>query len=190
MKNADKMKLIKEKYDAIMAKLEEERKKQEQEQARERERERGLMVVGEAYTPTSRSQGVASVTPKIDKTMLHQFVNQPFSSPNLNGNPERSTQTATPAKPQPKRKIDRRNQKDGDVEVEGEGDEKTPSKILFGTKTPMPSPQPSDSPPPLRDQRRNQENRSPKLLSSPLGASSPNPIQKKLNFTTTTNDHE
>lgn len=171
VKIADKMKSIKDKYDAIMTKLEEERKKKEQARAR------GVMVVGKAYTPTSRY--IASVTdvssPNIDKTILHQFVNQPFSSPNIERYPEYLPQTDTPAKPPTKSELGRRNQ--AEVDVDDNGETVTPSKILFGTETPMSSPPPFRSPPPP-DQKRNQENRNPQL-----GPLSPDiAIHKQLNF--------
>ena len=181
VKTADKMKLIKDKYDAIMAKLEEERKKKEQARAR------GLMVVGKAYTPTSRY--IASVTdvssPNINKgSILEQFVNPPFSSPNLKRNTEYSTQKKTPAKPPTKSKLDRHNQSEGDGDDNQNDDMSvsTPSKILFGIETPMSSPQVrSPPPPPPPDQIRNQENRSPQLQLGPLSPYT-TAITKKLSF--------
>jgi len=158
VKIADKMKSIKDKYDAIMTKLEEERQKQEQARAR------GLMVVGKAYTPTS--QYIASVTdvssPKMNQINLHQFVNQPFSSPNIERYPEYLPQTDTPAKPPTKSELGRRNQAEVDVDDNDRDGQEIPSKILFGTETPMSSPPPFRSPPPP-DQKRNQENRNPQL---------------------------
>ena len=176
VKNADKMKSIKDKYDAIMAKLEKERKKQE------RSRARGLMVVGNPYRPTS--QNIVSVTdvssPKMNQQILQQFVNQPFSSPNTKRNPEYLPQTDTPSKPRAKSELSLlRNRAAFDDNDNDRDDAKTPSKILFGTETPMSSPQ-VRSPPPPPDQRRNQENRNPQLQSGPL---SPDiAIHKQLNF--------
>jgi len=173
VKIADKMKSIKDKYDAIMAKLEEERKKQEQ----SRSRARGLMVVGNPYRPTS--QNIASVTyvssPKMNQQILQQFVNQPFSSPNIERYPEYLPQRDTPVKPPAKSELRHRNR--AEVDDNDDHDAESPSKILFGTETPMSSP-PIRSPP---DQRRNRENRNPQL---PLGPLSPDTtILKQLNFT-------
>jgi len=177
MKIADKMKSIKDKYDAIMTKLEEERKKKDQARAR------GLMVVGKAYTPTS--QYIASVTdvssPKMNQPNLQQFVNQPFSSPNIERYPEYLPQTDTPAKPPAKSELGLlRNREDNNDNDDDDRDgEEIPSKILFGTETPMSSPH-IRSPPPPPDQTRNQENRNPELQSGPL---SPDiAIHKQLNF--------
>ena len=176
VKIADKMKSIKDKYDAIMAKLEEERKKKDQARAR------GLMVVGKAYTPTS--QYIASVTdvssPKMNQPILQQFVKPPFSSPNIKRYPEYLPQTDTPAKPPAKSELGLlRNREDNNDDDDDDRDgEEIPSKILFGTETPMSSPHIRSPPPP--DQRRNQENRNPELQSGPL---SPDiAIHKQLNF--------
>ena len=182
LKTADKMKSIKDKYDAIMTKLEKERKKQKQAQAR------GLMVVGKAYTPTSRY--IASVTdhvssPNINKgSILEQFVNPPFSSPNIERYPEYLPQTDTPAKPPTKSELDRHNQSEGDGDDNHNDDMSvsTPSKILFGIETPMSSPQVRSPPPPPPDQIRNQENRSPQLQLGPLSPDT-TAITKKLSFT-------
>lgn len=166
LKTADKMKSIKEKYDTIMAKLEEEKKKKEQAQAG------GLMVVGKAYTPTSRY--IASVTdvssPKMNQMNLQQFVNPPFSTPNIERYPEYLPQTDTPAKPPTKSELDRHNHSEGDGDDNHNDDMSvsTPSKILFGIETPMSSPQVRSPPPPPPDQIRNQENRSPQLQLGPL----------------------
>jgi len=161
VKNADKMKSIKDTYDAIMAKLEEERKKQEKARAR------GLMVVGKAYTPTS--QYIASVTdvssPKMNQPILQQFVNQqfvnqPFSSPNTKRNPEYLPQTDTPSKPRAKSELSLlRNRAAFDDNDNDRDDAKTPSKILFG------------------------KNRNPQLQLGPLSPSTS--ILKKIDFSNT-----
>jgi hypothetical protein len=156
------------------------RKKQKQAQAR------GLMVVGKAYTPTSRY--IASVTdvssPKMNQMNLQQFVNPPFSSPNIERYPEYLPQTDTPAKPPTKSELDRHNQSEGDGDDNHNDDMSvsTPSKILFGIETPMSSPQVRSPPPPPPDQIRNQENRSPQLQLGPLSPDT-TAITKKLSFT-------
>ena len=194
VKIADKMKSIKDKYDAIMAKLEEERKKKDQARARAR----WLKVVGNPYTPTS--QYIASVTdvssPRMNQQILQQFVNQPFSSPNIERYPEYLTQTGTPAKPPAKSELsllrnraeidhdddDDDNDNDNDNDNDDNDEPKTPSKILFGTETPMSSPH-IRSPPPPPGQRRNQENRNPQLQLGPLSPSTS--ILKKIDFSNT-----
>jgi hypothetical protein len=181
VKIADKMKSIKDKYDAIMAKLEEERKKKEQARARAR----WLKVVGNPYTPTS--QYIASVTdvssPKMNQMNLQQFVNQPFSSPNIERYPEYLTQTGTPAKPPAKSELSLlRNRADNNDDDDDRDGEEIPSKILFGTETPMSSPH-IRSPPPPPGQRRNQENRNPQLQLGPLSPSTS--ILKKIDFSNT-----
>jgi hypothetical protein len=128
------------------------------------------MVVGKAYTPTSRY--IASVTdvssPKMNQMNLQQFVNPPFSTPNIERYPEYLPQTDTPAKPPTKSELDRHNHSEGDGDDNHNDDMSvsTPSKILFGIETPMSSPQVRSPPPP--DQIRNQENRSPQLQLGPL----------------------
>ena len=103
VKNTDKMKSIKEKYDAIIKKLEEEKKKQLAKQARE------LMVVGKAFTPQSQGgllssvvnvgPGAASASGGVSPP-LGPFINPPFTfSPNPQRNPDYSTKTNTPSKP-------------------------------------------------------------------------------------------
>ena len=192
VKIADKMKSIKDKYDAIMAKLEEERKKQEQ--ARARARARGLMVVGNPYRPTSQSidsvTDVSSPTPPPPPPNLQQIVNLPFSSPNIKRYPEYLPKTDTPVKPPAKSELRLlRNQvevddNDDDDDDDDDNDEPNkPSKILFGTETPMSSPPIRSPPPPPPDQRRNRENRNPQLQ---LGSLSPSTsILKKIDFSNT-----
>jgi len=175
VKNADKMKSIKDKYDAIMAKLEEERKKQEQARAQAR----GLMVVGKAIIPTS--QHIASVT-GVSSPNLQQFVNMPFSSPNTKSNPKYLPQTNTPAKLPRKRELRHRNRAEVDHNDDDDDDAKSPSKILFGTETPISSPQVRSPPPPL-GQKTNQENRNPQLQLGPLSPSTS--ILKQLDFSNT-----
>jgi len=180
VKIADKMKSIKDKYDAIMAKLEEERKKQEQARARAR----WLKVVGNPYRPTSQS--IASVTdvssPKMNQKISQQFVKRPFSSPNIKRYPEYLPKTDTPVKPPAKSELRLlRNQ----VEVDDDDNDEPnkPSKILFGTETPMSSPPIRSPPPPPPYQRRNRENRNPQLQ---LGSLSPSTsILKKIDFSNT-----
>jgi hypothetical protein len=174
VKIADKMKSIKDKYDAIMAKLEEERKKQEQEQARAQAqaRARGLMVVGKAIIPTS--QHIASVT-GVSSQNLQQFVYQPFSSPNIERYPKYLPQTGTPVKPPAKSELRHHNR--AEVDDNDDHDAESPSKILFGTETPISSPQVRSPPPPL-GQKTNQENRNPQL--GPLSPSTS--ILKQLDF--------
>lgn len=180
VKNADKMKSIKEKYDAIIAKLEQERKKQIANQ------ERRLMIVGKPSRQPS--QYIASVTDvgsdvsslKTNQPILELFVNQPFSSPNTTRNPDYSTQKGTPSKPPSKSELVPHRP----AAFEGNDEPNTPSKILFGTETPVPSPQVQSPPPPppqpQPEQRKTQENWNPHLQSGPLSPDTT--IPKKLNF--------
>jgi len=101
VKNADKMKTIKEKYDAIMKKLEEEKKKPLANPSQ------GLMVVGKQFTPPPYQErssflNVAGrgAAASGGESPLDPFINPPFTfSPNPQRNPDYSTQNDTPLKP-------------------------------------------------------------------------------------------
>lgn len=101
VKTADKFKSIKEKYDAIIKKLEEEKKKQLAKQERE------LMVVGRQFTPSPRqlpqiqndSPIGFSHSTGIKENMLRSVVKPPFSSPDIKRNPYYSSTKKSPAKP-------------------------------------------------------------------------------------------
>jgi hypothetical protein len=111
LKTADKMKSIKDKYDAIMTKLEEERKKQKQIP----NKQQSLKVISYSRPALQHIVTDHVSSPNINKgSILEQFVNPPFSSPNLTRNTEYSTQKKTPDKPQTKSKLDRHNQSEGD----------------------------------------------------------------------------
>ena len=168
VKNADKMKSIKEKYDAIIKKLEEERKKQLAKQARE------LMVVGRQFTPQSQGgllSSVVNVGPGAASaasassggdSSIAPFIKPPFSSPNIERYPKvYSTQKETPQKPHPKSVI--RPQNDNQLQIIG-----TPLKNPFNkfNKGEPPINSPYFSPPPP-DQAANKENQKPQLLLSP-----------------------
>lgn len=177
VKTADKFKSIKEKYDAIIKKLEEEKKKQIAKQERE------LMVVGKAFTPSPRqlpqiqndSPIGFSHSTGIKENMLRSVVKPPFSSPDIKRNPYYSSTKKSPAKPLSKGELSLHRIPDYD-DIDGP---ETPSKILFGTDTPMSSPHFRSPPPP--DQIINHENQKPQLLLSPDHTG----ILKKLDFSNT-----
>jgi len=163
VKNADKMKLIKEKYDAIMKKLEEEKKKQLDNQ------DQKLMVVGKSFIPPSYQERLSLVdvgplaAASGGESSLGPFINQPFTfSPNSQRYSDYSTQKVTPTKPPSKSVL--RQKIPQDLEVTG-----TPLRNPFEHDVgPITSP---NSPPPLSE-RQNKSN----LLLSPGG------VQKTFNF--------
>ncbi len=157
VKTADKMKSIKEKYDAIIKKLDEEKKKQHAKQARE------LMVVGRQFTSSDRpnlsatglspSSTLNSNYPGISMT-ISSVVNQPFSTPRR---PDYSTN-----KPEP-------DTLPSKGEIRADDDRKQPE---YGTpiRNPFKEGVPTNSPyfsPPPPDHAANKENQNPNLLLSP-----------------------
>jgi hypothetical protein len=179
VKNADKMKSIKEKYDAIMKKLDEEKRKQSEKQPQGR-----MMVVGKAFTPSPSARVIASgagagASPFSKSYLNNQdilsVVKPPFSSPDSQRYRQYSTEQGTPAKLPSKSELSLHQRPVFDHNNET----KTPSKILFGTETPISSPHFRSPPPP--DQIINHENQKPQLLLSPDHTG----ILKKLDFSNT-----
>jgi hypothetical protein len=165
VKTADKMKSIKEKYDAIMKKLEEEKKKQLAKQ------EQKLMVVGKSFRPPSYQERLSLVdvgpvaAASGGESLLDKFINDPFTfSPNPQRNPNYFTQKVTPTKLHSKSKL-----RPQDLEIIG-----TPHKIQF-TDDVGPITSPLFSPPPPH-QSANEENKNPQLLLSP------GPAVRKITF--------
>jgi len=155
VKTADKMKSIKEKYDAIIKKLDEEKKKQHAKQARE------LMVVGKPFTPPptpvlSATVVGSSSTPNSKSarsSAISSLVNPPFSTPRQ---PDYSTN-----KPEPDTLPSK-----GEIRPPGQSlGEGTPLKNPFNKGEPLIN-SPYFSPPPP-DQAANKENQNPNLLLSP-----------------------
>ncbi len=154
VKNADKIKSLKEKYDKIMKKLDEEERKQENEQSRQA----AMMIVGKQFTPTPRPILSAidvgsSSTPNSNDTAtssaISTLVNRPFSTPH---GPKYSTENSDPGTLRSKSEI-------------------TPQeKVYYGTplhiqfdKKGESSP-PGTSPPPPHH-TTNTENQNPQILS-------------------------
>lgn len=168
VKNADKLKTIKEKYDAIMKKLEEEKKKQLAKQKPE------LMVVGKSFTRPYQGgliSSVLDVSPVAavsggESPPIAPFIKLPFSSPNTQRNPDYSTQNDTPSKPLSKSVT--RPPLEQPLEITG-----TPLRNPFNVNGPITSPLFSPPPP---HQSANQENENPQLLLSP------GPAVRKLPF--------
>ena len=173
VKTADKFKSIKEKYDAIIKKLEEEKKKQLAKQARE------LMVVGKQFTPPPTSVLSANVVgsssnPKSNypatSSVISKIVNQPFSTPRR---PDYSTN-----KPEPDTLPSK-----GEIRPPGQSlGEGTPPRNPFNKgeppiNSPYFSPPAPDQTATAPDQTATQENQNPNLLLSP----GPAPV-KILNF--------
>jgi hypothetical protein len=161
VKTADKMKSITEKYDAIMKKLEEEKKKQLAKQ------EQKLMVVGKSFRPPSYQERLSLVdvgpvaAASGGESPLGKFINDPFT---FSPNPNYYTQNVTPTKLHSKNKL-----RPQDLEIIG-----TPHKIQF-TDDVGPITSPLFSPPPPH-QSANEENDNPQLLLSP------GPAVRRLDF--------
>jgi len=155
VKNADKLKSI---YDAIMAKLKEEEEKQKQQQSRTR-------VVGKSFRPLSYQERLSLVdvgrgtAASGSDSSIAPFINPPFRSPNIQRNPDYSTNTNTPQKPLSKSKF-----RPQELEIIG-----TPLKIQFRDDVgPITSP---NSLPPLSVRQKSN------LLLSPA-----RDVQQKINF--------
>lgn len=139
VKNADKLKSIKGKYDAIMKKLDDE----------ERKLTKGLMVVGtrtfEPVKPTPRENikrtyinvGPGAAAASGGESPLGPFINPPFSSPNIQRNPDYSTKPKTPLKPLSKKDTFR---DDYDIDETGTHTQTPTQHISFLSRL--------DSPPP------------------------------------------
>jgi hypothetical protein len=178
VKNADKMKSIKEKYDAIMKKLDEEKRKQSEKQPQGR-----MMVVGKAFTPSPRqlpqiqndSPIGFSHSTGIKENMLRSVVKPPFSSPDSQRYRQYSTEQGTPAKLPSKSELSLHQRPVFDHNNET----KTPSKILFGTETPPQLSPVRSSPPP----NSIKENKNPQMLSP-----GPAPVRRLWNGYEDTNE--
>ncbi len=170
VKTADKMKSIKEKYDAIIKKLDEEKKKQHAKQARE------LMVVGKPFTPQNQGgllSSVVNVGPGAasgDDSPIASIINPPFYSPNLKRYPHYSTQRETSTNPLSKSDI--RPSDDNKLQITG-----TPLRP-FNPDVSIISPY-SQPPPSVR-----QKNLKSLLISPSRGPS------KQLNFNEDNEDNE
>jgi hypothetical protein len=167
VKTADKIKSIKEKYDAIIKKLDEEERKQMNKQSPQ-----DMMVVGKQFTSSHRpilsatglspSSTPNSNYPGISRT-ISTVVNQPFSTPRR---PDYSTN-----KPEP-------DTLPSKGEIRADDDRKQPE---YGTpiRNPFKEGVPTNSPyfsPPPPDQTANQENQNPQMLLSP----GPSPVGRLL----------
>ena len=147
VKNTDKMKSIKEKYDAIIKKLEEEKKKQLANPSQ------GLMVVGKQFTPPPYQEKSsflnvargASASGGVSPP-LGPFINPPFTfSPNPQRNPDYSTKTNTPSKPLSKKDTIRFN---NNIDETGTPTQTPTKSISFS------SPLHSPPPPSANDEQR------------------------------------
>ena len=138
VKNADKIKSI---YDAIMKKLEEEKKKPLANPSQ------GLMVVGKSFRPPSYQERLSLVdvgrgasASGGDSPRFDQFVNPPFRSPNPQRYPDYSTKPKTPLKPLSKKDTFR---VDDDIDETGTPIQTPIKSISF--LSPLHSPPPSSA---------------------------------------------
>ena len=168
VKTADKMKSINEKYDAIMKKLEEEKKKQLAKTSQ------GLMVVGKQFTSSPRPVLSAinvgsSSTPTPSSNVsprsraISDLVKQPFTTPTPS---DYSTNTTQP---------DILHSKPNRPSGQPPGEAMTPLRNPFDVNGPIDSPR-FDSPP-LLDPAAKKENQNQQLLLSP----GPAPV-RRLDF--------